>query len=342
MRLSWKKLDLHYKHAFKIARAEAYAVCENVIVQVEFEGVVGTGESCPADYMGETRDTVIEGLVEADAKGAELLGDDPFLIEDITARLKAKFGHRGALRCGLDLALHDLVGKLLGVPLYKLFRLDPKKAGRTCWTVGIDEPDVMLARAEEAAGYPLKIKLGTDYDVEIIRDLRGMTKEPIRIDGNCGWDIDRAISTLKAIEKYDIDLCEQPCHPDLDDRVGEVTKATSIPVVADESVDDAADVARLADRYDGINIKLTKSGGLHEAIKKVTVARAHGMVIQLGCMGNSTASITAGAHITPLMDFVDLDGPLLMKDDPYEGAVIEPGGQMVLPSRPGIGATPKP
>ena len=336
MKLSWHNIDMHYKHPFKIARADTYSMSSNVIVEIEHDGVIGLGEACPVEYMGESRESVIEGLGEIETEG--LLGNDPFRLEAVTAMLKQRFGRRGALRCGVDLALHDLTGKLLGAPLYRFFGLEREKAGRTCWTIGIDEPDVMLEKAGEAAGYPLKVKLGTEYDIEIIRDLRAQTPEPIRIDGNCGWDIDRAIEVLRGVEKYDIDLCEQPCHPDLDERVGEVTKATSIPVLADESVDDAADTARFVGSYDGINIKLTKSGGLREAVAMIRVARAHGMVVQIGCMGNSSVSITAAAHITPLVDFVDLDSPLLFSDDPYRGVEIEPGGQMVLPDAPGIGA----
>jgi len=336
MKLSWHEIDLHYKHPFKIARADTYSMSANVVTQIEHEGVVGLGESSPVDYMGETRESVIDGLKEIDAEN--LLGDDPFRLEAITSDLKVRFAHRGALRCGIDLALHDLVGKLVGEPLYRWFGLEREKAGRTCWTIGIDEPDVMLAKAAEAAGYPLKVKLGTEYDVEIIRDLRAQTPEPIRIDGNCGWTPDRAISNLQAMEQYDICLCEQPCHPDCEEDFARVSAATSIPVLADESVDDSVDVARLAGKVDGINIKLTKSGGLREALSMIRVARAHGMVIQIGCMGNSSVSTTAAAHITPLVDFADLDSPLLFSDDPYEGVVIEPGGQMVLPDVPGIGA----
>ena len=341
MKLRWKPIVLHYKHPFKIARADTYSASENVIVEIEHEGVLGTGEASPADYMGEDKASVLAGLAEIDAARNELLGKDPMLLEDICARLAARYPKRAALRCGVELALHDLVCKKLKVPLFRFFGLDPAKAGRTCWTIGIDAPEVMLAKAKEAAGYPLKVKLGTDYDVEIIRDLRAMTAEPIRIDGNCGWDVPRAKKTLKAVEKYDIDLCEQPCHPRLDDRVAEVARSTDIPVVADESVNDAADVARLAGVYDGINIKLTKSGGVREAFKMAAVARAHGMVIQIGCMGESCVSITAAAHLTPLVDFVDLDSPLLFADDPYRGVKILPGGQMVLPRKPGLGVSPK-
>ncbi|HEU4523924.1 MAG TPA: dipeptide epimerase, partial [Gemmatimonadales bacterium] len=242
-----------------------------------------------------------------------------------------------AARAALSSALHDLVGKRLGVPVYRLWGLDPAKAPRSTFTIGLDTPEQMRAKVREAEQYPiLKIKLGTDRDVEILRTIRDATDREIRVDANCGWTLKQAIRMLPVLAEFGVTVLEQPLPPEQLDGLAEIRRRADIPLIADESCETASDIPPLVGKVDGINIKLAKCGSLREAIRMIAIARAHGMTVMVGCMIESSIGITAAAHFTPLVDIVDLDGAALLASDPFVGATID-GGQVSLPSGPGLG-----
>jgi L-alanine-DL-glutamate epimerase-like enolase superfamily enzyme len=235
------------------------------------------------------------------------------------------------------MALHDLVGKRLGVPLWKLWGLDPKRAPMSTFTIGIDTPEKMRAKVLEAEQYPvLKVKLGTHRDVEILRTLRDATDRELRVDANCAWTRKHAIKMLPVLEEFGVTVLEQPLPPHDIEGLAAVSRASRLPIIADESCLVATDIPKLAGAVDGINIKLAKCGGLREAIRMIAVARAHAMTVMVGCMIESSIAITGAAHFTPLVDIVDLDGAALLGHDPFIGATIN-GGQVVLPTEPGLG-----
>jgi L-alanine-DL-glutamate epimerase-like enolase superfamily enzyme len=205
------------------------------------------------------------------------------------------------------------------------------------FTIGLDTPEKMQAKVAEAAPYPvLKIKLGTDRDEEILRTIRDVTDKPIRVDANAGWTRERALAMLPVLDTYGVEFLEQPLPPDDLEGIGAVRRAARIPVLVDESCIVATDIPRVAGAADGINIKLAKCGSLREALRMIATARAHGMMVMVGCMIESSLGITAAAHFSPLVDAADLDGAALCVNDPFVGATIE-GGRIALPAGPGLG-----
>jgi L-Ala-D/L-Glu epimerase len=221
--------------------------------------------------------------------------------------------------------------------VYRLWGLDPAKAPMSTFTIGLDTAEKLRAKVLEAAQYPiLKIKLGTERDVEILRTIRDTTDKEIRVDANCGWTVKRAIAMLPVLAEFGVTVLEQPLPPNELDGLAEITRRASIPVIADESCETAVDIPRLVGKVDGINIKLAKCGSLREAVRMIATARAHGMMVMVGCMIESSLGITAAAHFTPLVDIVDLDGAALLANDPFLGASID-GGRVTLPDGPGLG-----
>jgi L-Ala-D/L-Glu epimerase len=297
------------------------------------DGHEGWGEAAATKFYGETTESVLAAL---DTYGT-VLPEDPFDLEEAERRWEQLLRRNPAARAALSAALHDLVGKRLGVPLYRLWGLDPAKAPRSTFTIGLDTPERMSAKVEEAAQYPiLKIKLGTDRDVEILRTIRDATDKEIRVDANGGWTLKQTIRMLPVLEEFGVTVLEQPLPPEQLDGLAEVRRRADIPVIADESCETAADIPPLVGKVDGINIKLAKCGSLREAIRMIAIARAHGMTVMVGCMIESSIAITAAAHFTPLVDIVDLDGAALLAHDPFVGASID-GGQVSLPTGPGLG-----
>jgi L-Ala-D/L-Glu epimerase len=326
-------LELRTKHPFIIARG-GQSDYRTVWVRLkDGDGNEGWGEAAPTKFYGETTETVLAAL---DTYGTHL-PDDPFDLEQAERRWEELLHRNPAARAALSSALHDLVGKRLGVPLYRLWGLDPAKAPHSTFTIGIDQPEKMRAKVREAEQYPiLKIKLGTDRDVEILRTIRDTTDREIRVDANCGWTLKQTVRMLPVLEEFGVTVLEQPLPPDQLDGLGEIRRRADIPVIADESCETAADIPPLVGKVDGINIKLAKCGSLREAIRMIAIARAHGMTVMVGCMIESSIGITAAAHFTPLVDIVDLDGAALLADDPFVGATID-GGQVSLPAGPGLG-----
>jgi L-alanine-DL-glutamate epimerase-like enolase superfamily enzyme len=237
------------------------------------------------------------------------------------------------------MALHDLAGQRMGVPLYEVLGLDPRAAPETSFTIGLAEPDLIVQKVREAAAYPiLKVKMGSDDDREVLTAVRDTTMSRIRVDANEGWTPEGALDRLEWLARLGVELVEQPLPADRIDETRELRRRSPLPFYADESVHRASDIPRLAGAFDGINIKLMKCGGLAEALRMIAVARALGMKVMLGCMIESSLAITAAAHISPLVDTADLDGNLLIDNDPFVGATVE-AGRIVLPDSPGLGVT---
>jgi L-alanine-DL-glutamate epimerase-like enolase superfamily enzyme len=266
-----------------------------------------------------------------------MLPDDPFHLEEAERRWENTLRGNAAARAALSAALHDLVGKRLNVPVFRMWGLDPCMAPKSTFTIGLDAPDRIRAKVMEADQYPiLKVKLGTDHDLDILRAIREATDKEIRVDANCGWTVKRTLRMLPVLDEFGVTVLEQPLVPHDLDGLAAVTAQADIPVIADESCLTSVDIPPLVGKVDGINIKLAKCGGLREALRMIAVARAHGLMVMVGCMIESSLGITAAAHFTPLVDIVDLDGAALLADDPFVGATID-GGQVSLPAGAGLG-----
>jgi len=335
LKLTAEVVTLKTRHPFIIARggnSDYRVVCVRLS---DGDGLEGWGEASPSSYYGETADTVVEKLKLLEP----YLPKDPFDLDAAEARFAEVVPKNGAARAALSVALHDLVGKLLGIPLYQLWGLDAKKAPVSSFTIGIDTPEKTRAKVKEAAGYSiLKIKLGTDRDEEILKTIRDATDKPLRVDANAGWTRERALKMLPMLKEYGVEFVEQPLPPDDLEGIAAVRRAGILPVVVDESCIVAADIPRVAQAADGINIKLAKCGSLREALRMIATARAHRMLVMVGCMIETSIGITAAAHFTPLVDAADLDGAALTANDPYCGAEIG-GGPIKIPDGPGLGVT---
>lgn len=333
LRLTAEVLTLTTRHPFIIARGGQSEYRVVWVRLTDGDGVEGWGEASPSSYYGETAETVLATLKTLEPH----LPGDPFDLDGAEARFAELVPKNGAARSALSAALHDLVGKRLGVPLYKLWGLDPRRAPVSSFTIGIDTPEKTRAKVKEAEAYAiLKIKLGTDHDEEILRTIRDATDKPLRVDANAGWTRDRALAMLPILKEYGVEFLEQPLPPDDLEGIGAVRRAGVLPIVVDESCVTAADIPRVAEVADGINIKLAKCGSLREALRMIATARAHGMLVMVGCMIETSIGITAAAHFTPLVDAADLDGAALTSNDPFVGASIG-GGPITLPSAPGLG-----
>ena len=332
--LSAEPVTLHTKHPFIIARGGQSAYEVVWVRLTDGDGVEGWGEASPSAYYGETAQTVLRVLDTL----AEHLPADPFDLENAERCFERVVPKNGAARAALSGALHDLVGKRLGQPLWRLWGLDPARAPQSSFTIGLDTPEQMRHKVGEAAEYPiLKIKLGTDRDEEVLRTIRDATDKPIRVDANAGWTRERALALLPVLKEYGVEALEQPLPPDDLEGIAAVRRASpDIPVVVDESCIVATDIPKVAGAVDGINIKLAKCGSLREALRMIAAARAHGLLVMVGCMIETSIGITAAAHFTPLVDIADLDGAALTTDDPFTGATIT-RGQILLPTGPGLG-----
>lgn len=330
-RESWSlevtRIDLPLAERFTIAR-ETWDSASNIFVTLRFASVAGVGESSPDAHWGESVDSVTAQLQAVDP--ADLL--NPFHLEGARDLLLP-----GAARAALDIALHDLAGKLGGLSVTKLLGLRNRPRPPTSVTLPISDPQAMVERARGLADHPiLKMKVGFDGDVDVVASVREVFDGTLRIDANEGWSPDEAKERLVELERFDIELCEQPIPSKRLEELAEVTRATSIPVFADEDVSTAADVARLAGVVDGVNLKLRKAGGIREVVAAIATARAHGMKVMLGCDLESGIAATAGAHIAPLVDHADIDGPLLLAEDPFPGVTYD-RGVMTVPDLPGLG-----
>lgn len=325
MRLTIEPLSLPLVHTFTIARGSSSA-SDSAIFRLRWNDLEGLGETAPIARYDESVDSVM-----AHFAAHPLAGDDPYALESLLA------GSPPAARCGLDLALHDLIGKDLEAPLWRLLGLDPARTPVTSFTIGMDSLDVMLAKLEDIRDHPIvKVKLGSSDDVALIEAMRSRYTGAIRVDANEAWTPERAVAMLGELERFDLEFCEQPIPSGTPERLRWIRERVAIPIVSDEDSCSAEDLPALRGCVDGVNVKLVKCGGIRAGLAMIHTARALGFKIMLGCMVESAVLATAAAHLSPLVDWADLDGPFLTRDDPFAGLTYD-HGKLVLPDGPGLG-----
>ena len=334
MKLSFRPYELQLRHTFTVA-SYSRKTTPGVLVEIDYDGVKGYGEASMPPYLGQSVASVTAFLSKVD------LGrfPDPFMLEDILAWVDSLSSGDSAAKAAIDIALHDLVGKLLGAPWYRIWGLDPAKCSATSFTIGIDTPELVREKTRECEGLytVLKVKVGLDNDEEMIRTIREITQLPLVVDANQGWkDRQKALDEIFWLHEQGVQMVEQPMAKERVDDNAWITERSPIPVFADEAVQRLADLPALKGIYHGVNIKLMKCTGMREAWKMASYARAEGMRVMLGCMTETSCAVSAAAQLSPLADFADLDGNLLISNDPFEGMkVVE--GMITLPDRPGIG-----
>jgi L-Ala-D/L-Glu epimerase len=338
MHLEFDTLELRTREPFRIARRSDPHGRRNVWVRLtDGDGVEGWGEAAATSFYGETADTVGAALrAYAPVLEAE---QDPHALERLEAGLAAALGRNPAARAALSAALHDLVGKRLGQPVWRLWGLDPDRAPRSAYTLGMAGADETRAKARLHAHRPvLKVKVGGADDEPRLRAIRDEAPDAVLlVDANTAWTAKEALRRLPLLEELDVAYLEQPLAPADHDGLRLLRRHARIPILADESCETVADIPRLAGAVDGINIKLAKCGSLREALRMVHVARAHGMTVMLGCMLESTLGIAAAVQLAPLVDVLDLDGALLLANDPFRGPGVEEDQAIRFNQAPGLG-----
>lgn len=336
LKLSFFPYELKLRHAFNLAKFSR-TTTPDVQVTLEYDGVKGYGEASMPPYLGESVESVTKFLGSLDLSQFK----DPFRIDEILDYVDHAAPKNSAAKASVDIALHDLLGKIMGQPWYKIWGLSPEKAPNTSFTIGIDKADIVRQKVKEAAPYKvLKVKMGLDNDKETIEIIRSMTDVPICVDVNQGWnDREHALGMIDWLADKNCLFVEQPMPKERFEDIAWLKSRSRLPIIADEAFQRIGDIPRLAEAYDGINIKLMKSTGLHEAYKMVILGRALGMKIMVGCMTETSCAVSAAAQIAPLVDFADLDGNLLIANDRFDGMKIV-NGKVTLADKPGIGITP--
>jgi L-Ala-D/L-Glu epimerase len=338
MKLLWQPITLDLRTTFRIAHG-ASDHRFNVITKLIDGDYEGQGEAAGVAYHGETQTGIMNYL--ASLQGTS--GDpqeltDPFLVEEFLNQLPP--GSRAA-RASIDIALHDWIGQKLGQPVHRLLGLNPDSIPETSFTIAIDEPEIMAKRAQESKMPLIKVKLGSIDDEARLSAIRDATSARVRVDANGGWTRENAAKLIPRLAEFGLELIEQPL------AVGDIeglrwlrSLKLNTPIFADENIKTARDVAAHAGAVDGVVIKLMKTGGIREALRAIHTARALDMLVMIGCMVETSLGVTAAAHLAPLCDYVDLDGPLLIKNDPFKGIEYH-GAKIVLPKHPGIGVIKK-
>lgn len=326
--------ELKLRHVFTVA-TYSRTTTPDVQVEITYDGVTGYGEASMPQYLGQTVQSVTAFLQKVDLSQFS----DPFQLEDILAYVDSLSPGDTAAKAAVDIALHDLVGKLLGAPWYKIWGLNKEKAPSTTFTIGIDTAEVVKQKTRECADQfnILKVKLGRDNDKEMIETIRSVTDLPIAVDINQGWkDKAKAIDEIYWLKEHGIVMIEQPMPKEMIDDIAWITEKSPLPIFADEAIQRLKDIKSLEGAYTGINIKLMKCTGLHEAWKMLNYARAIGMKVMVGCMTETSCAVSAAAQLSPAVDFADLDGNLLISNDRFKGMEVVKG-KITLPDRPGIG-----
>lgn len=336
LKMKFFPYELKLKHVFTVA-TYSRTTTPDVQVEIEYDGVTGYGEASMPPYLGQTVDSVMTFLRKVDLEQF----NDPFQLEDILSYVDGITPGDAAAKAAVDIALHDLVGKLLGAPWYKIWGLDKAKAPSTTFTIGIDTPDVVREKTLEVAGQfnLLKVKLGRENDKEMIETIRSVSDLPIAVDANQGWtDKKQALDMIQWLKEKGIVMVEQPMPKAQLDDIAWVTQHSPLPIFADESLQRLSDVAALRGAFTGINIKLMKCTGMREAWKMVTLAHALDMRVMVGCMTETSCAVSAAAQFSPAVDFADLDGNLLIANDRFKGMEVVKG-KITLNDLPGIGVT---
>lgn len=326
--------ELKLQHVFTVA-TYSRTTTPDVQVEITYDGVTGYGEASMPQYLGQTVQSVTSFLQKVDLSPFH----DPFQLEDILAYVDSLSPGDTAAKAAVDIALHDLVGKLLGAPWYKIWGLDKAKAPSTTFTIGIDTADVVRQKTRECANKfnILKVKLGCDNDKEMIETIRSVTQLPIAVDVNQGWkDRQMALDMIFWLKEHGIVMVEQPMPKEQKDDIAWITERSPLPIFADEAIQRLKDIKSVEGAYSGINIKLMKCTGMREAWKMLNYARAIGMKVMVGCMTETSCAVSAAAQLSPAVDFADLDGNLLISNDRFKGMEVVKG-KITLPDRPGIG-----
>ena len=337
LKLSFQPYELQLRHVFTVA-SNSRTTTPGVLTTIEYEGVTGFGEASMPPYLGESLNSVTEFLSKVN------LGQftDPFLMEDILEYVEGIMPGNHAAKASVDIALHDLTGKLLDQPWFRLWGLNPVKTPNSSFTIGIDTADVVRQKTLEANAFRiLKVKLGRDNDKEMIETVRSVTDVPLYVDVNQGWkDKQKALEMVEWLSGKGVLFVEQPLPKELTDDTAWLTARSPLPILADEALQTVQDLLPMKGIYSGINVKLMKCGGMAAAYKMITMARQMDMKILIGCMTETSCAVTAAAQLSPLADWADLDGNLLISNDIYEGMTIV-DGKVTLPDRPGIGIIEK-
>ena len=326
--------ELKLRHVFTVA-TYSRTTTPDIQVELTYDGVTGYGEASMPPYLGQSVQTVTTFLGKVDLSQF----NDPFQMEDILTYVDSLSAGDGAAKAAIDIALHDLVGKLLGAPWYRIWGLDAAKAPNTTFTIGIDTKEVVRQKTLECADKfnILKVKLGRDNDKEMIETIRSVTNLPIAVDANQGWkDREEALDMIHWLKERGIVMVEQPMPKEQLDDMAWLTERSPLPTFADEAIQRLADIRRIEGAYTGINIKLMKCTGMREAWKMLNYARARGMKVMVGCMTETSCAVSAAAQLSPVVDFADLDGNLLIANDRFKGMEVVKG-KITLPDRPGIG-----
>lgn len=325
-----RRFELRLKNTFRLSRGATDSRL-NLLIELEHDGLIGMGEAAPLTRYRQDWKSAATAV-------EEMVGrlDDIDAYRDAVPQVAVS--GQPAAQAGLDMTVWDLAGKRLGAPLWRLLGLDREAVPATSFTLGLeDDSQALEQRVREASGFrTLKVKLGGPDDQRALETVRAATGLPIRVDPNEGWTLEQAKASLEWLSDLGVELIEQPLPADDLEGHRELRRVSPLPLFADESVATASDIPRIAESFDGINIKLMKCGGLGEALNMIATARAHGLSVMLGCMVETSLAITAAAHLSPLVDFADLDGSLLISNDPFVGARLV-GGRLLPPDGPGLG-----
>ena len=334
MKLSFEPYTLQLRHTFTVA-SYSRTTTPDVQVKIEYDGLTGYGEASMPPYLGQSVETVTAFLRKVDLEQFS----DPYRIDEILEYVDGLSEGDSAAKAAVDIALHDLVGKMMGQPWYRIWGLSPEKAPDTTFTIGIDTPEVVREKTRECADKfnILKVKVGLDNDKEMIETIREITDRPIAVDANQGWkDKEKALDMIFWLKEHGIVMVEQPMPKEMLDENAWLTEHSPLPIFADEAIQRLKDIPSIKGAYTGINIKLMKCTGMREAWKMANYAHAEGMRVMLGCMTETSCAVSAAAQLSPVADFADLDGNLLISNDLFEGMTVVKG-KITLPDRPGIG-----
>lgn len=327
--------DLQLRHTFTLSNSSRSST-PDILTRIEFEGVAGYGEASMPPYLSENIETASRFFSSLDLSQFS----DPFQLDDILQYVDSVMPGNTAAKAAIDIALHDLVGKLMKQPWYKIWGYDPLNTPNTSFTIGIDTPEVVRQKVAEAAPYKiLKVKLGLSTDRQMIETIRSVTDRPLCVDVNQGWtDRVKALEEINWLKEKGVEFVEQPMPKNAIDDTAWLTQNSPLPIIADESVQRLSDVKKVNGVFSGINIKLMKCTGMREAHKMIILARALGMKVMIGCMTETSCAVSAAAQLSPKADWADLDGNLLISNDPYSGMKVV-DGKVTLMNKPGIGIT---